>query len=927
MRNRDSEAVIVLRAATGAWLQRVLSVVALSATVGAVVWSAPGGWRALAQTAAPCVVTVSPRSVSAPPTGGTLVVAVIDGTNCSVPVENLPAWVTSQTNQRGQKLELSLSVKSNMDGEPRRATVTVGDVTVSVSQAGPRSAGTQLGERLAIGEPTIMSPGIGVKQYAKFEIVFDLSGVRATRAQWPFDAAPPRGIPAGEGISVHAEFVDPRGRRFQQPAFYAERFLEDLRDKRDWHLATGEFSWHVRFTPTIPGVWKYRLIALDKGGSAESPEQTFTVEPSEGKGFIRVSERDSRYFEFDTGAPFHGLGFEIPSNLEDPAVNGAPLLRKLSESGVNLVRVWISDMYGSAWNGWVGGRGQYRGYLPVTGLTPFIERGTGRTTLAMKLDYEPGGDQGWFEACRGQFTDDPPSVKPFASYRIRVRYAAAGIVGPRHRTVREHGLVAKLGGFYGNCYEVGTSTRVTGHGGNTSGGWGTIEGTWNSGTNNFLPRMHLALENVLQGEAYVDSVSVREDLRDGSFGPEVMVKPSMEYQLYIPEEKAHALDEIVAQAERNGVYLKLVVMEKNDKIFLKMSDDGGWAAEDNVDGFYGTGRTVNQTRWLQQAWWRYLQARWGYSSSIHSWELTNEGDPFLERHYQMTDEFGKFMHCRVFGVEIGTGDGQRCTLGHPNSHLVTTSFWHSVPDRAFWANRAYPNVDYADVHAYVSTTYAPAAARQDMSADSAEYHLWHSRDLAGRKIGKPVMRGEAGLDVPGDQSESVLGLDRDTQGVWLHNYLWASLDSGGLYEIYWWTTHIWTNVYDHRPAYRAVSRFLADVPLNAGGYVDWAGTVSNSALRVVGQKHADSGRMHLWVQNRHHTWKDSVDGKQPPALSGDIVVPGFRPNASYVLERWDTYAPDAAPIEEPVVADPEGRLRLRVSELVTDFALKVRPKA
>lgn len=908
-------------------LAGVIAALVCTAVAGVVIAAGPSASQGVPSQGTSCAVTVSPRTVSAPPMGGTLVVAVADGPTCTVPVEALPDWISARTMVRGAKVELSLSLASNMDGNPRRATVVVAGMPVAVSQASPRGAPVQPGDRLAIGEPTMMSPGIGVRQFSKFEIVFDVTGVRATRMQWPFDAAPPRGIPAGEGISVHAEFVDPLGRRHQQPAYYAERFLEDLRDKRDWHLPTGEFSWHVRFTPHVPGLWKYRLIALDKGGAAESPEHELRVEPSEAKGFVRVSARDSRYFEFDNGDPFHPLGFEIPSLLEDPTVNGTPLYDKLAKSGVNMVRVWISDMYGSAWNGWVGGRGQYRGYLPVTGLTPFIDRANNNaTTLTMKLDYEVGGDQGWFEACRGLFTDDPPSIKPFTTYRIKVRYQATGIVGPRHRTAREHGLVAKLGGFYGNCYEVGTSTRVTGYGGDTKGGWGTIEGTWQSGTNNFLPRMHLALENVQQGEAFIESVSVREDLRDGSFGPEVMVKPSMEYQLYVPEEKAHALDEIIALAEKNGVYLKLVVMEKNDKIYLKMADDGTWATEDNVDGFYGTGRRMNQIRWLQQIWWRYLQARWGYSPNIHSWELTNEGDPFLKRHYEATDEFGKFMNCRVFGVEPGAGDGARCTLNHPNRHMVTTSFWHSVPDRAFWGNRDYPNVDYADVHAYVSTTYAPAEARQEMSFDTAQYHLWHSRDLAGRKMGKPVMRGEGGLDVPGDQSESVLGIDRDVEGIWLHNFLWAGLDAGGLHEIYWWTSHIWTDVYDHRPAYRTVSRFLADIRLNAGGYADWAGSVSNSALRVVGQKHLGEGRLHLWIQNRHHVWKDVADGKRIPTVSGDIVVPGFKANGSYVMERWDTYEPEGTPVEEAIVADAEGQLRLRVSELARDFAVKVRPK-
>jgi hypothetical protein len=402
----------------------------------------------------------------------------------------------------------------------------------------------------------------------------------------------------------------------------------------------------------------------------------------------------------------------------------------------------------------------------------------------------------------------------------------------------------------------------------------------------------------------------------------------MELEQYVPEEKAYALDKLVRLAEQNGVYLKLVLMDKSDEMYFKMDDDGSWVIggePDNEDGFYGLGRTMNRTRWLQQVWWRYLQARWGYSPNIHSWELTNEGDPALTRHYQMADEFGKFMHCRVFGVEPGTGDTTPCSLAHPNRHLVTTSFWSSFPGTEFWGNAKYPNVDYADLHAYVSTSYAPLAEKQAMQWDAARFHLWHSASVAGWRLGKPVVRGEAGLDSPNEQSETVLGLSRDTNGVWLHNYLWSGLDSGGLQELYWWGSHIFNSTFDSRAPYRAIQAFLDDIPLNKGGYVDWAGSASGG-LRVVGQKNTATGGLQLWVQNPQHTWKNVVDGVAISPASGEIVVPGFRAATAYTLERWDTYTPGGAITStQSVTADAGGNLRVAIAALSTDLALKIRP--
>jgi hypothetical protein len=237
-------------------------------------------------------------------------------------------------------------------------------------------------------------------------------------------------------------------------------------------------------------------------------------------------------------------------------------------------------------------------------------------------------------------------------------------------------------------------------------------------------------------------------------------------------------------------------------------------------------------------------------------------------------------------------------------------------------------VDYADVHAYVSTSFAPTAERRQMQHDAANYHEWHSRHLASLRVGMPLMRGEAGLDSPDQQSESVLGLGRGANGVWLHNYLWASLGAGALHEVYWWTSHIWGDGYDFIGEYRAVGGFLDAVPLNKGGYVDWGGSVSNPSLRVAGQKNPAAGSMHLWVQNRAHTWKNVAAGIVIHPVSGSVTVPGFRPGAAYALERWDTYAPGGRLASmEDVVADPAGRLTIMLEALSTDVALKLRPAA
>jgi hypothetical protein len=259
---------------------------------------------------------------------------------------------------------------------------------------------------------------------------------------------------------------------------------------------------------------------------------------------------------------------------------------------------------------------------------------------------------------------------------------------------------------------------------------------------------------------------------------------------------------------------------------------------------------------------------------------------------------------------------------------VTTSFWHSFPAAGFWASARYPHVDYADLHAYISTSSAPAVEKEKMQADAAYYHTWHSQATAAARVGKPVVRGEAGLDVPGRQDEGALGVHHDRQGVWLHNFLWAGLDSGALYELYWWRQHIWNARYDHRLAYRPVNEFLSSLDLNKGGYRDWGGTVTHPDLRVVGQKNSGTGSMHLWIQNTQHTWKRVAAGLPIEPVSGQVKVPGFRAGASYEAEWWDTWAPTKRVLQvQELVADDVGGLTLPIESLARDVALRLRVKA
>lgn len=771
-----------------------------------------------------------------------------------------------------------------------------------------------------------------VGKYSKFEVTFQIGSSVAQNVQWPYDVSPPAGVPAGTGISVDVLFSpDNWTTTYAQPAFYYQQFLDETRDGKPWFYPTGGFSWNGRFSPNKAGTWQFKIRAQDAGGSSESGPQTFAVTESPHPGFVRVSSRDSRYFEHDDGSHFVGLGYQA-SNLTETG------FRTMQQNGIQLVRMWwtADSIFGSQWNPYVESRNSYLGYLPRTGLFAFTDNLTGQTSIKMRIDYEPAGNTDWFDGCRTLGVwGTPVEVKPNTDYRIKVTYRGFNITGPRNAAYPKYGFVVKTGGQVNTSFEAGSGTVLTNHGLDTPTSWGTLDGSWNSGGYNFLPYFFFVMENVTSGEVYVDTISMREDLGGGNYGPEIVHKPSMEHQNYFQQHSSYLIDKVVMWAEQYGVYLKPVILEKAEKIMRKIGFDGSFAG-DNDAFFYGDYRNVTKVRWLQQAWWRYLQARWGYSPNIHSWELCNEGDPVSDRHFTMTDEMGKFFHSRVFGVPVGNGDGAKAAYSHPNAHMVTTSFWHSLPSDLFWANTRFPNVDYADVHAYISTGWQHNPAHE---TDAALYHLDYSADCrsnldyfsAQRSLKtKPVIRGEAGIDRVTAQIENP-DLARDVQGTWLHNYLWAGLDPGALHELYWWP-----NNRENQPGpdgqrglheiYRTCFDFLRTLPVNNGHYQDLQAGSSSQALRVVGQKDLVNGNAHLWIQNKQHTWRNVIDNVSISPASGTITLDGFSANSDYKVEWWNTYqliVPGVSFRTDVVKASSTGMLTIPVAPLVTDVAAKV----
>ncbi len=811
-----------------------------------------------------------------------------------------------------------------------------------------------------------------IPKYEKFEASFNIA-TQASNYLFPYDPNPPAGITPSTGVSVSAEFTSPDGTIYKQPAFYYQGFQDQVKNNKEWFYPNDTITWKVRFTPNTVGIWQYVLKIQDATGIAQTQSVSFTVTDSTKHGFVKPSLKDPRYFEYDDGTYFPALGYNMNGGDLDnvnPILGNTSKFQIMNQNGIELTRIWPSQfsIYGEAWGKWNSDNRVHQTQEQRLGIinpisSQFSSNYPNLSSPSLPLGSEyymwlefnetlsSDGTQQRFTPCR--YLSQIP-VKQYTSYRIKVRYQDMNLEGPRVAG-QPYGFAVKKSNvdlwnasdqtkmcFYPGSGSVLAATYSPPTGQNWSHypdsqnpSWSILEGSFNSGTTDFLPYLYLTFDNVKStdadqaaGHVFVDRVWVEENLGSGQYGTNILSKPWMSMHMYINQRDAYSLDKLVDLAKQYNIYFKAVMLEKNDRIFQSIDYNGQPLANNDDDFFYGNNRTITKVRWLQQAWWRYMQARWGYSPNIHSWELLNEGDPGNTKHWALADEFGKYMKCKVFGQDpiSDPNVGSVCRYDHPNAHMTSTSFWGSAFPWRFWNNsdKLYADMDYVDQHLYATEgTTDPV-----LFNDSAAFSNWLSTLPNNFAVGKrkPFIRGETAWNFT---STNLLEINRDN-GQWLHDFIWAGINYGGLMEHFFGGGHYTKQIYnlsaippyDHRTMFGSYYKFIKDVPLNNGNYVDISALSSIAEIRAWGQKDNVSGNAILWIQNKNHTWKNVVDNISIAPISGTITISGFNPNNSTKVEWWDTYA-GVVTSTQNISTDGTGNLVIPITNLTTDIAVKI----
>lgn len=185
-----------------------------------------------------------------------------------------------------------------------------------------------------------------VERFDKFELTMDISATYKN----PFDS---------EEISIEAHFSPPEGEELITPGFYYQNYSRQLSNNKEHLTLKGKPCWKIRFTPTQLGTYRYYVSVKDRSGFINSKEEKFEVLPSKKSGFVRVSSKDHRYFEFDDGNPYFAIGHNTCTGSGgcvpqvDPGKQTTYMYDryfiKMAENKENYTRVWTIGKLGVEW--------------------------------------------------------------------------------------------------------------------------------------------------------------------------------------------------------------------------------------------------------------------------------------------------------------------------------------------------------------------------------------------------------------------------------------------------------------------------------------------------------------------------------------------------------------------------------------------------
>ncbi|NCC49624.1 MAG: DUF5060 domain-containing protein [Spartobacteria bacterium] len=316
---------------------------------------------------------------------------------------------------------------------------------------------------------------------------------------------------------------------------------------------------------------------------------------------------------------------------------------------------------------------------------------------------------------------------------------------------------------------------------------------------------------------------------------------------------AEKLDQIMACAEENDLYLQLVLHE-HCRVSANTNPEwqnnplnsaNGGPCETPESFFYN-----EEAKRLTRHRIRYIIARYGHSPNLMAWELFNEVD--------LSDNFN-MVHDTAWHREMA----QYIKQTDPHGHMVTTSYITTPNVEVF----SLPEIDYTQSHVYT----------EDIISYLASMYPPY------KELNKPHFVAEFGRNT----DDGVDG--EDLTGQFIHATIWAAfmLPEGGNAMSWWWYDLIDPNqLYYH---YAALSRFGEGLDRRDGAWELKTGkTVCETGVELHVMGLCGTDRVNLWLYDPSRLPWSGHPPLAPQAFKGALTITNISDGA-WVYEQWNTY--------------------------------------
>lgn len=203
-------------------------------------------------------------------------------------------------------------------------------------------------------DPSPGPPRIGALAVESLQVPirrpFNLRFALPDRYASPFDP---------ETVEAWAEILPPGSDSpVRVDAFYVQDFFVRTNAVRDRYLPQGRPHWRLRYAPRVAGEHRLVLHARDAWGEDRRDGLRFNaLSETDAAPFIRVSEKDHRFFEGCDGTPFFPIGHNIRSPFDTRMDEQFPwrfrhpeairayerYFRDMAAAGQNMVEIWLCN--------------------------------------------------------------------------------------------------------------------------------------------------------------------------------------------------------------------------------------------------------------------------------------------------------------------------------------------------------------------------------------------------------------------------------------------------------------------------------------------------------------------------------------------------------------------------------------------------------